>query len=104
MTESDHLCLEFLETYRITKSWRKTGQKYGVNAAMARMIANGYHPGKRIRLRLGLPPETTIVVISGEVPPGSQSIAARRCQCGHWFIANHPRRKKCFICSPYRGK
>lgn len=104
MTESDQLCLELLEIYQSTHSWRKTGAQYNINGSMARMIANGYRPGKRIRERMGLPPETTVVVISGAVPPGSQSIAAKQCACGRWFISNHPRRKRCFICSPYHGK
>jgi len=54
--------------------------------------------------RFNMPPETTIVVITGEVPAGSQAIAAQRCECGQHFISNHPRRRKCFICSAYRGK
>jgi hypothetical protein len=59
---------------------------------------------RRWREQLGLPPETTVVVISGAVPPGSQAIAAKQCACCRWFISNHPRRKRCFICSPYKGK
>lgn len=36
------------------KSWRKAGDYYGISGAMARLIANGYKPGKTICKRLGV--------------------------------------------------
>ncbi len=67
-------------------------------------IAYGYSPGKKIRGLLGLPAESSVVVMAGEVPAGSQAVAALQCECGQWFIANHPRRRRCFVCSPYKGR
>jgi hypothetical protein len=40
--------------YSSVKSWQKTGEKFGVNKAMARLIVNGYNPGKKVRKQLGL--------------------------------------------------
>lgn len=74
-----------------------------MNPAMARLIAQGYLPGKKVRGLLGLPPESSVVVMAGDVPAGSQALAAMQCGCGQWFIPNHPRRKRCFVCSPYKG-
>ena len=100
----EQLQREIQQDHEVTHSWRKTAQKYGVFPNMARMIANGYEPGPRIRARLGLPQVANVVVIEGRVPAGSQSIAAEQCACGQWFISNHPRRRKCFICSPYKRR
>lgn len=55
-------------------------------------------------IRLGIPVEGKVQVIFGVVPDGAQVIGAQECDCGQWFISNHPRRSKCFICSPYKGK
>jgi hypothetical protein len=44
-----------------------------------------------------------VIIGGGSVPPGAQVISAQVCACGQWFISNHPRRQKCFICSPYKG-
>lgn len=79
-----------------------TGEAFGVNKAMARLLANGYNPGKKIRQILNLPDVAEVVVVFGVVPNGTQAIKADQCPCGQWFISNHPRRKKCFKCSPYR--
>ncbi|MDI6770108.1 MAG: hypothetical protein QMD04_10605 [Anaerolineales bacterium] len=89
--------------YSSLSSWRRVGKIYGITAAMARLIAHGYSPGRRVRSQLGLPQLSTVIKITGgEVPNGSQVIGASCCACGQWFISNHPRRRKCFICSPYR--
>jgi hypothetical protein len=45
-----------------------------------------------------------VIIGGGSVPPGSQVISAQVCECGQWFISNHPRRQKCFICSPFKRK
>jgi hypothetical protein len=100
----EQLSREIREDHEITKSWRKTAYKYGIFPSMARMISLGYEPGPRIRAKLGLPQIANVVVVEGVVPAGSQSIAAQQCPCGQWFISNHPRRKRCFVCSPYRKK
>lgn len=56
------------------------------------------------RVRLGLPIEGRVQVIFGMVPDGSQVIAADQCECGQWYVSNHPARHKCFICSPFRRR
>lgn len=45
-----------------------------------------------------------VLVGPGDIPPGAQAIAARPCPCDQWFIPNTPTRRKCFICSPFKGK
>lgn len=101
----DILCRKLLNDYSRLSSWRKVGKVYGITAAMARLIAHGYNPGRRVRGQLGLPQLSTVITVAdGEVPDGSQVIGASRCACGQWFVSNHPRRSKCFICSPYRRK
>lgn len=104
----DQLYLELQESHEISKSWRNTAAPYGLHPSMARMIANGYIPGNRIRKKLGLPEQSKVVSLNGSIPDGSQSLGARQCpneKCNHqWFIPNSPRRRKCFLCSPYRSK
>ena len=88
-------------------SWRKIAQenKYrGIPArTLHRMATTNYVPDKW-RQKLGLPGVSKVEMINGRIPVGSQSLGARQCVCGMWFISNHPRRKHCFMCSPYRGK
>jgi hypothetical protein len=40
---------QFLADYKKLHSWRKVASEYGLHPSMARMIANGYDPGKKIR-------------------------------------------------------
>jgi hypothetical protein len=83
-------------------TWQKIAEGYGINRAMARLIALGYEPGKKVRNTLNLTPSATVIVFGeGDVPDGSQTIRAAQCDCGQWFISNHPRRKHCFLCRPY---
>lgn len=99
----DHLSTEFnLKRPRV--SWRTIGAEYGISGAMARLIANGYDPGKKIRQKLDLPQSAAVIVINGKVSDGAQALGEAVCGCGRTFISNHPRRSKCFVCSPYRGK
>jgi hypothetical protein len=101
----EQLSLKIKTDYATLKSWRKTAAPLGINAAMARLIANGYEPGRKIRKRLDLQPTAMVVVVGNgaDIPDGTQVIRATQCECGQWFISNHPRRRKCFICSPYRA-
>jgi len=94
----------FLRFYEIDKSWWKVADRYGIHPNMARLIAKGHQPGNKIRAKLGLPPRSAVVSVNGKVPGGSITLGAHQCKCGQYFISNHPRRQKCFICSPYRGK
>jgi hypothetical protein len=51
---------QFLADYKKLHSWRKVASEYGLHPSMARMIANGYDPGKKIRRVLGLPPRQEV--------------------------------------------
>ena len=87
------------------RTWQSIAEDYGVNRAMVRLIALGYQPGKKVREELGLAPSATIIVMgSGAIPDGSQAIRALQCECGQWFISNHPLRTHCFLCRPFRPK
>ena len=56
------------------------------------------------RAALGLPPYSSVVVVEGNVPNGTQVLCADLCACGQWYIKNHPRRRKCFSCSPCKKR
>lgn len=88
-------------------SWRRIAalEAYeGIPAGTLATIGKTGMVPKKWRGRFGLAEMATITVMDGEVPAGSQSISARRCECGEWFISNHPRRRRCFMCSPWRGR
>ena len=104
MTTLDVLSQNMAADHKITNSWRKTGAKWGLNPAMARLIAGGYNPGKTIRKRLGLPEMAQVVGIDGEAPAGAQVPAASQCQCAEWFVSDNPRRNRCYICAPRRKR
>ena len=98
---------EFCSAYAAQHSWRKVGKIYHLQPSMARLIAlTSYQPGRKVAAILGVEPRTNVklVVLTGAVPDGAQTISAIQCECGQWFIANTPRRKKCFKCNRYRGK
>ena len=57
-----------------------------------------------IRAVFGLAPASMVIPVAGSVPDGTQVVAASRCSCGRYFVSNHPRRQKCFICSPFRAR
>ena len=93
------------DSYASVGSWRKVAAPYGIHPNMARMIANGYQPGLKIRRLLGLPAITTVTIMLDEpIPDGAQVLTATRCECGRWYVSNCPARRKCFICRPYGGK
>lgn len=73
---------------------------------IARALRGELPAGREKRAAFGLPVVTAVLVMGGsEIPPGAQVIAtAERCDCGQWFIPNHPARRRCFICSPYRRR
>jgi hypothetical protein len=76
-----------------------------VSHATIQRIYKGVEPHDlKTRQALGLPAYHQVVVVTGgDVPPGTLVISADQCvECQRFYISNHPRRKKCFICSPYR--
>jgi len=105
MLTLDYLCRELKKDHEKLNSWRKAGGRWGLNPASARLIAMGHIPGPSIRRRLGLPEFAQVTRVDGAIPPGTQSRGALYCKdCGGPFIPNHPRRKKCFECSPFKGR
>lgn len=60
----------FIASYAERKSWEKVAEPYpGLHRSMARMIANGYQPGKKIRAVLRLNPllPAPVCSVCGEV-------------------------------------
>lgn len=96
------------ETYGI--SWRKIAnlpEFQGIKPGSLSSFYKGTWLPKNAeaRRRLGLSlPTSNVVVVFGSVPDGSQALTANKCVCGQWYISNHPLRRNCFVCSPYRGK
>ncbi len=68
---------------------------------LQRIAKDGYIP-KKWYLYFGIPLPANVVAVVGVIPDGSQALLALQCECGAWYISNHPRRRKCFVCSPYR--
>jgi hypothetical protein len=86
-------------------TWREIAllERYrGIPAGTLATIAKTGQAPHKWRRRLGLPDLGRITVMEGEAPDGSQALGARQCQCGEFFISNHPRRRKCYVCSPRR--
>lgn len=107
--QKDRKSLELL--YKMNKSYRQTAHDFemmrGVklNHAMVRLIIKGYDPGKKIRKLLNWQPMAEVASVNGTIHQGAVSLGDRQCvACGRWYISNHPRRRKCFICSPYKGQ
>ena len=72
--------------------------------SLATYVKTGYI-ARVYRARFGLPPIATVtVMLDGPIPDGAQVLTATRCECGRWYVKNHPARRRCFICSPYGGK
>jgi hypothetical protein len=97
---------ELNAAHGLLHAWRKVAnlEPYrGISPGSLCSIVHGWEPKKPvIRARLGLPQPASVIVISGSVPAGSQVLSALQCPCGRYFISNHPRRRRCFICSPFR--
>ena len=55
MRTLEQIRTDLQEIHAKTKSWEQAGKRYGINKAMARLIAGGYKPGAKIRKVLELP-------------------------------------------------
>jgi hypothetical protein len=95
-----------LEENRVKKrSLRDLAKEFGVSYGVIQRALDGRFPKRfDLRVRMGLPEISEVLTVNGNVPYRSQTLGAQRCACGQHFISNHPRRKRCFICSPFRGK
>lgn len=95
-------------------SWRKVAVELNIlteegnpDPGLAkRIIMDGYIPSRNpTRIRLGLSPKASIVVMGDEIiHDGCQAIYERQCECGQYFIPNHPLRDHCFVCRPFRTR
>lgn len=87
-------------------SWRTVGAALGVSHGTAARIGSGWEPREAgLRRVLGLPAwRVRVEVVGGVVPEGSQVVGAVACgSCGRWYVSNHPKRRRCYACSPVRG-
>jgi len=89
--------------------WRAVGTVFGISGGMAyRVAVQGYEPRDgEIRKRLGMSVISEVEFVSEKSQATSrklQAVGVDICTvCGEGFVSNHPRRRKCFRCSPYRG-
>lgn len=91
---------------QVHRSVVPAGQRDRVSVATLWKIAERppYEPkDPGIREILGLDEESLVLFLDGQRRPRAQAVGAVRCACGQYFISNHPRRKRCFLCGPYRG-
>lgn len=93
--------------YQRIRNWRLVAEAYGVSKGLAYRIAvEGYEPkSAALRRKLHLPlPTARVIPIDGAIPDGAQAPGAKWCViCGRSYISNHPRRRRCYDCSPPRG-
>ena len=77
-----------------------------ITHATVQRILDGREPkDPKIRMAIGLPAYQGVTVVTGDIlPPGTQSIGALLCPCGRWFIPNTGKRKRCFVCTPFRKR
>lgn len=105
---------EVISTIKVLKAGGKSFRKIAteeynglITHAVIQRLCEGHEPhDPKIRAVLGMPAKvaTVYVIGGGVIPPGAQVISANLCECGQPFISNHPARKRCFICSPYKRK
>lgn len=85
---------------------RIANEDYGgrISHAVIQRVLDNFEPrDAHNRDALGLPAYQFVVVVTGGViPPGAQVVSAEVCECGQWYIPNHPARKHCYICRPYK--
>lgn len=111
MKEINELLDELDEMRRQGMSYEQIGQCYDVNRTTIWKIINTRKPPNfpRIRHQLGLPLAKEVHFITAlqtnEIDHANiQAYAVATCHCGRLFVPNHPKRKQCFICSPYQGR
>lgn len=67
---------------------------------------DGYRPPDWVLMAWGIEmPQVEVLVVDGVIPNRTLVIAGsiKRCGCGQWYLSNAPARKKCPLCSPYKG-
>ena len=77
----------------------------GIPAGSLATYAKTGYIARAYRARFGLPPIATVtVMLDGDIPDGAQVLTATRCECGRWYVKNHPARRRCYLCRPYGGR
>ena len=105
VTTCDMVQDEIKSLHGMYGSWREVQKHEHPDipfGTLSRIANDGYVP-KKWYLYFGIPLPANVIAVAGIIPNGSQALLANQCSCGAWFISNHPRRRKCFVCSPYRG-
>lgn len=105
MNELSNIANNLQKLHAEMRSWRKAGAVYGIDPASARMIANGYEPGPKLRKKLDIMPTVEVIVVGdAEIPPGIQIVCSfSRCKCGRQFFTTSGR-KNCYLCRAWKGK
>lgn len=91
-------------------TYDRIGKAFGIHRATAWKIINQkkdpVDPDLRKTLKLGTKTEVNFInpLRNADRAIRIDAFKIDICECGQAFVSNHPRRKKCFICSPYRGK
>lgn len=86
-------------------TYRVIADSLRISPALVWKIERGHEPtDPAIRARLNLHATVEVVPMGGNIRAGAQVLGSIYCNaCGEPFVSNHPRRRKCFRCSPYRG-
>lgn len=108
ISDFDTLLAALKDLRTLGHSYQRIGDAFGVNKTTIWKIINERRPpvDHEIRRRLGLSPSSDVILLEGEHLNGATLLAhhIKICpECGQPYIPNHPKRNKCFICSPYRG-
>jgi len=98
----------FMAEYESCHSWRKIGKDHGISGPAARRFALEGAAGPEVRERLGLPARVLAAVesVTGDIIPDGAQVSGPALLCvqcqARYFLPNHPRRRRCFVCSPRR--
>lgn len=91
-------------------TWRQIGQLRGFSPVPFGTLYDVYkgdelplkwYPHFKMRRK-----QATVVIVRGHIPEGTQvnGVVVRCPDCKELFVSNHPRRARCYLCSPFRGK
>lgn len=96
-----------IEAERKIHTFNELSQKYGlVNVWYFWNLVHspGYVPPDHVLAKWNIKTFVSVQIVGGQVVEGAELISVvGKCNCGQAYISNHPKRKRCFTCSPYRG-
>jgi hypothetical protein len=97
-----------LERHSELDSWQLVADELELNKTTVWRVANqGWLPSDAVSLqKLGIAAQVGVLFMEGAIIEGGALVgqSSRTCECGVEFIPNHPRRRRCFYCSPIRRK